>query len=52
MHSNNLIHRDINPENIMVCETGYIKLIDFGKVKETNSSDGTTHTSIGTPHCS
>ena len=50
MHSNNLIHRDIKPENIMVCETGYIKLIDFGTVKETNSSDGTTHTSIGTPH--
>ena len=50
MHSNNLIHQDIKPENIMVCETGYIKLIDFGTVKETNSSDGTTHTSIGNPH--
>ncbi len=50
MHSNNLIHRDIKPENIMVSETGYIKLIDFGTVKETNSSDDTTHTSIGTPH--
>ena len=50
MHSNNLIHRDIKPENIMVGETGYIKLIDFGTVKETISSDGTTHTTIGTPH--
>ena len=50
MHSNNLIHRDIKPENIMVSETGYIKMIDFGTVKETNTSDGTTHTSIGTPH--
>ena len=36
MYSNNLIHREIKPENIMVCETGYIKLIDFGTVKETN----------------
>jgi cGMP-dependent protein kinase len=34
----------------MVGETGYIKLIDFGTVKETISSDGTTHTTIGTPH--
>ena len=50
LHENNLIHRDIKPENIMVSETGYIKMIDFGTVKETNTSDGTTHTSIGTPH--
>ena len=50
MHSNNLIHRDIKPENIMVSESGYIKLIDFGTVKETICSDGITHTSIGTPH--
>ena len=50
MHTNKLIHRDIKPENIMISETGYIKLIDFGTVKETSSLNGRTHTKIGTPH--
>ena len=50
MHINKLIHRDIKPENIMISETGYIKLIDFGTVKETSSLNGRTHTKIGTPH--
>ena len=50
MHSNKLIHRDIKPENIMISESGYIKLIDFGTVKETSSLNGRTHTQIGTPH--
>ena len=50
LHSNNFIHRDIKPENIMVNNDGYIKLIDFGTVKETSSRNGTTHTMIGTPH--
>lgn len=50
LHSNNFIHRDIKPENIMVNNDGYIKLIDFGTVKETSSRKGTTHTIIGTPY--
>lgn len=50
LHSNNFIHRDIKPDNIMINSNGYIKLIDFGTVKETSSRNGTTHTIIGTPH--
>ena len=29
----NIIYRDIKPENVMVNETGYLKLIDMGTAK-------------------
>ena len=50
LHSNHFIHRDIKPENVMVNSNGYIKLIDFGTVKETSSKNGNALTIIGTPH--
>ena len=30
IHRNNLIHRDISPDNLFICENNVIKLIDFG----------------------
>lgn len=30
IHDANVVHRDINPDNIMVDENGHIKFIDFG----------------------
>lgn len=50
LHSNCIIHRDIKPDNIMISENGYIKLIDFGISKKTSSYESRTHTIIGTPH--
>ena len=47
LHKKKVVYRDLKPENIMVNEMGYIKIIDFGTVKEIK---GSTNTVIGTPH--
>ena len=47
LHKRKFIYRDIKPENIIVIKNGYLKLIDFGTVKEITDR---TCTIIGTPH--
>jgi eukaryotic-like serine/threonine-protein kinase len=51
-HKNNLIHRDVKPDNIMVTVDGQAKLADLGLVKETESDLNLTRTGrgLGTPH--
>jgi len=46
LHDHGMVHRDINPKNIMLCNDGAVKLIDFGTAKKLNNGgnkDKTMH---------
>ena len=47
LHSRKILYRDIKPENIVIDERGYLKLVDFGLSKVIGS--GRTSTICGTP---
>ena len=47
LHNKRIAHRDIKADNIMVDESGYLKLIDFNTCVEINDL---TATIVGTPH--
>ena len=42
-----MIYRDLKPENLMIAEDGYIRLIDFSFIKVVS---GRTYTICGTPN--
>jgi cGMP-dependent protein kinase len=50
LHSNLIIYRDLKPENMIVDQDGYLKLIDMGTAKLLSHSNQRTSTVIGTPH--
>lgn len=51
IHENNIVHRDIKPQNIKVSSKGAVKMLDFGIAKDA-VSDGLTRVGgiVGTPN--
>jgi len=49
VHNRGLVHRDINPDNIFLCENESVHIIDFGAAKDIDTNDKKTQTVILTP---
>jgi len=47
LHNNKIIHKDIKPENVLICKNGHIKLTDFGiSVRDPKQSAGNNNSNL------
>lgn len=48
IHNQGIVYRDLKPENVMVAQSGYLKIVDFGFAKQlpyyTSTTDDDSHT--------
>ena len=49
IHSKNIVHRDIKPQNIFLTRVGVVKLGDFGVARSLQGTQDLCQTVIGTP---
>ena len=49
LKSQDIIHKDLKPSNIILSESGLLKVIDFGIIKRVNLCNDFTFTVYGTP---
>ncbi|XP_070187968.1 myosin-IIIb-like isoform X1 [Littorina saxatilis] len=50
LHEHNVMHRDIKGHNILITNSGMIKLVDFGVSGHLDSPHGHRKTHVGTPY--